>query len=109
MQYQMEKFIITYYVPESHLNITKEALFKTGAGFFGLYDKACWQTKGTGQYRTLEGANPFHGKVDELCVIEEFKVEVLCEKQYLKLTIDALIDAHPYETPVYSVIQCFNP
>lgn len=105
----MERFLITYYVPESHLDATKEALFKTGAGFFGLYDKACWQIKGTGQYRSLEGSNPFYGKTQELSKVDEFKVEIMCEKKLLSAAIKALLAAHPYETPVYTITQSIEP
>jgi structural toxin protein (hemagglutinin/hemolysin) RtxA len=108
MQYQMESFLISYYVPESHLEITKEALFKAGSGFFGLYDKACWQIKGTGQYRTLEGANPFHGTTDAISIIDEYKVEIMCTKEHLTKSIEALLESHPYEVPVYQVFPIFS-
>jgi hypothetical protein len=104
----MEKFLISYYVPESHLELTKEALFKAGAGFFGLYDKACWQIKGTGQYRTLEGANPYHGCTNEISMVDEYKVEIMCSKEHLKLSIEALLNAHPYEVPAYNIFQIFQ-
>lgn len=35
-------FKLSYYVPESHLEITKEAIFKAGAGKVGEYSKCCW-------------------------------------------------------------------
>ncbi len=44
---------ICFYVPESHLEKVKEALFATGAGRIGDYDHCCWQTRGTGQFRPL--------------------------------------------------------
>ena len=108
MQYQMENFLIGYYVPESHLEITKAALFKAGAGFFGLYDKACWQVKGSGQYRTLEGANPFHGVANEISIVEEYKVEIMCAKEHLKNAIEALLASHPYEVPAYHVFPILS-
>ena len=34
---------ICYHVPESHLDITKQALFSAGAGRVGAYEHCCWQ------------------------------------------------------------------
>lgn len=52
---------INFYVPESHLEIVKQALFDAGAGRQGDYDQACWQCLGQGQFRPLKGANPSIG------------------------------------------------
>ncbi|MEQ9565781.1 MAG: NGG1p interacting factor NIF3, partial [Pseudomonadales bacterium] len=54
------------YIPENHLETVKEALFAAGAGTQGAYDQCCWQVRGQGQFRPLEGSNPHLGKQDEL-------------------------------------------
>jgi structural hemagglutinin/hemolysin toxin protein RtxA len=97
-------YLICFYVPESHCEIVKEALFSKGAGDFGNYDKACWQTLGTGQYRPLEGATPHIGTVAQLETLPEYKVEIICPKEKLTSCIQALIEAHPYEVPAYQII-----
>ena len=53
---------LTFYVPETHLESVKQALFEKGAGKIGRYDCCCWQTKGVGQYRPLDGSDPFKRK-----------------------------------------------
>ena len=53
---------INFYVPETHLEIVKDALFQAGAGKIGHYDHCCWQTKGTGQFRPLDSSSPHIGK-----------------------------------------------
>lgn len=45
---------ITFYVPESHLESVKTALFDQGAGKIGHYDCCAWQAEGIGQYRPLK-------------------------------------------------------
>ena len=35
-----------YFVPESHLEQTKQALFDVGAGKIGEYDSCAWQEDG---------------------------------------------------------------
>ena len=94
---------IVFYVPESHLESVKEALFKAGAGKIGDYDCCAWQTLGQGQFRPLEGSDPFIGQTDKVETMAEYKVELVCEKAVLKAAVAAMIAAHPYEEPAYSV------
>ena len=52
---------LCFYVPESHLEEVKEAVFAAGAGKMGDYDACAWQTAGQGQFRPGEGADPHIG------------------------------------------------
>ncbi len=89
------------YVPASHLEILKSAVFSAGAGRLGNYDLCCWQCPGKGQFRPLSGAAPFLGRENSLEEVEEWKVEFLCPGECLKQVIAALKAAHPYETPAF--------
>ena len=40
---------IEFYVPSSHLEAVKSAMFDAGAGRVGNYDCCSWQTSGEGQ------------------------------------------------------------
>ena len=42
----MHFFRLDVYVPDSHVEAVKTALFHAGAGNFGNYDSCCWQTAG---------------------------------------------------------------
>ncbi len=101
-------YSIVFYVPESHCEIVKTALFKAGAGQYSGYDRCSWQTSGTGQFRAKSTATPFLGTQGKLETITEYRVEMICEDKYLKAAIQALKNAHPYEVPAYSVIQIVN-
>lgn len=94
-----------FYVPESHLNEVKEALFAIGVGVQGNYDKACWQCLGQGQFRPSETANPTIGNQGALCYVPEYKVEMLCKAVLIEQAIKQLQASHPYEEPAYSVIR----
>ena len=98
-------FKLCYFVPESHLEATKLAVFNAGAGKIGDYDQCAWQCKGQGQFRPLEGSNPFLGQKDELEVVNEFKVELVCAEAKIQGAIEALKQAHPYEEPAYEVFR----
>jgi len=99
---------LTFYVPETHLEAVKEAVFAVGAGRIGDYDCCSWQTLGEGQFRPLAGSQPFIGQpvaegVGELEKVVEYKVEMVCEDQYVVTALKALISSHPYEEPAYDV------
>ena len=98
-------FKLCYFVPESHLEITKQAVFRAGAGKIGDYDQCAWQCKGQGQFRPLEGSDPFLGQKGELEVVTEYKVELVCEEAKIQGAIEALKQAHPYEEPAYEVCR----
>lgn len=96
---------LCYFVPESHLEETKQALFKAGAGRIGEYDSCAWQCAGQGQFRPLEGSNPFLGEKGEIEHVNEYKVELVCEDRLIISAVNALKQAHPYEEPAYEVYQ----
>lgn len=94
---------LTFYIPESHLEIVKNALFEKGAGKIGNYDSCCWQTKGEGQYRPLENSNPFLGEQHKVSHEVEYKVEMVCEDHLVDVVIETLLKTHPYETPAFFI------
>jgi len=94
---------LCFYVPESHLEAVKQAVFDAGAGRMGDYDSCCWQVLGKGQFRPLKGADPHIGKVGELEHVEEYRVETLCSGDVVREVIRALRAAHPYEEPAFDV------
>lgn len=96
---------LVVYIPESHLEPVKKALFAAGAGKMGNYEDCCWQTQGKGQFRPTEGADPHTGEVGKLETVAEWKVEMVCEKKNLSAVIKALKDAHPYETAAFHVTE----
>ena len=97
---QLYKF--EFYVPESHLEEVKNALFAAGAGRIENYDCCCWETPGTGQFRPLKGSKPYLGKTDSVEKVQEYKVEMVCDEEFIGSVIKAFKSAHPYETPAYS-------
>lgn len=99
---------ITFYVPQNHAESVKQAMFDAGAGKWGNYDQVAWQVLGEGQFRPLAGSSPAIGEQDELTILPEYKVEMLCQDEVIKEAISALISAHPYEEPAYDWIKLEN-
>lgn len=98
-------FKLCYFVPGSHLEETKQALFDAGAGKIGDYDQCAWQCEGQGQFRPLAGSDPFLGQQGRLETVREFKVELVCDDGRIQDAIAALKKAHPYEEPAYEVYR----
>ena len=101
-------FKLCFFVPESHLEPVKSALFALGAGKIGNYDCCAWQVAGQGQFRPLEGSAPFIGKKCTVEKLVEYRVEMVVSDEIIKPVIEALVDAHPYEEPAYEYWQV-NP
>lgn len=101
-------YLLYFYVPESHCEKVKTALFDAGAGKFNDYDCCCWQVKGRGQFRPLEKSNPFLGSKGRLEKVEEMKVEMICSDEIVKKIVTTLKKAHPYEEPAYGLIKMDN-
>lgn len=98
-------YLLSWLVPESHLEETKNAVFSAGAGSIGAYQHCAWQTPGQGQFMPLPGSNAFIGEVNQLENVAEYKVEVVCSGDVVKQAVDALKKSHPYETPAYQVFR----
>ncbi|NIC07511.1 YqfO family protein [Billgrantia bachuensis] len=94
---------LAFYVPLEDAEAVKEAVFASGAGRIGDYEACCFETRGTGQFRPLDGANPHIGQVGDLEKVEEVKVELVCEDQLIHDAVAALRAAHPYEEPAFDV------
>lgn len=97
----MQLYKIVFFVPEEQKEAVKEAIFAAGAGRYENYDKCSWEVLGTGQFRPLEGSNPFIGSQGAVESVEEYRVETLCKEELLDEVLRVLVEAHPYEEPAY--------
>jgi hypothetical protein len=95
--------LLYFYVPESHLETVKRALFDAGAGRWGQYRDCAWQCRGTGQFLPEEGSRPFTGHAGKLERLTEYKVEMICPRNIIASVVRRLLEAHPYEEPAYGI------
>ncbi|TBU95677.1 YqfO family protein [Phytopseudomonas dryadis] len=94
---------LCFYVPETHVDSVKAAVFAAGGGRVGQYDHCCWQTLGRGQFRPLEGSQPFLGQNGTLETVAEWKVELVVADELIHNAVKALKQSHPYEAPAFDV------
>ena len=96
---------LAFYVPESHLDAVKNAVFAAQAGRIGHYEHCCWQVLGQGQFQPLDAAKPFIGTPGILETLSEYRVELVCDDAHIKAAVAALKATHPYEEPAYEVYK----
>ncbi len=96
---------LTVYIPETHVDAVKQALFAAGAGRYENYECCSWQVLGEGQFRPLPGSDPHIGSQGKVETVAEFRVEMICPEEKAREVVDALIAAHPYEEPAYGLTK----
>ncbi len=94
-----------FYIPESHLELVKQAVFDVGGGRIGDYEHCCWQVAGVGQFRAGAAANPFIGKPGKLETVDEYRVELVVEDALVRAVLAAMKLAHPYEEPAFDIVR----
>ncbi|MEI8243055.1 MAG: NGG1p interacting factor NIF3 [bacterium] len=95
---------LTVYIPETHVEPVKTALFAAGAGRYAGYDCCAWQVLGQGQFRPLDGSRPFLGQANQVARVPEYRVEMIVTEDAVPAVLAALKAAHPYEAPAYDLV-----
>jgi hypothetical protein len=97
------------FVPRSHVEDVRQALFDAGAGKIGKhYDQCSFNTAGYGSFRPLKGAGPTIGEIDVQERVEETRIEVIYLKSNERKLLLALYEAHPYEEVAYDLFDIQN-
>jgi dinuclear metal center YbgI/SA1388 family protein len=96
------------YVPESHVDKIRDAIFMAGAGVIGNYDLCSFTTQGTGSFRGGEGTNPFAGEKGKMHFEKEVRLETIMFSHLRDKVVRALLEAHPYEEVAYDIYPLEN-
>ncbi|MEV5963538.1 Nif3-like dinuclear metal center hexameric protein [Kribbella sp. NPDC051952] len=99
----MDKLVV--FVPVDETQAMLDALAKAGAGQLGDYERAAWSGVGEGTFRPLEGANPTIGKVGEIEVVPEHRLEMILPRRKRRAVVEALIATHSYEEPAFDLYE----
>lgn len=97
------RYKVVVFVPTSHVESVKAAMFQAGAGAQGDYESCTWSVVGSGQFVPKMGANPYLGEIGKVETVEEARLEVLVDRIHLHAVIEAMCCAHPYEEVAYDV------
>lgn len=96
---------LNFYVPTENKEEVKNALFELGAGKYENYEHCCFETLGTGQFKPVNHADPFIGKIGKVEKVEEYKVEMVTPDELIEAVIQRLKEVHPYEEVAYEVFK----
>ncbi len=91
------------FVPDGDADAVASAMHDAGAGAIGDYDRAMFQSSGTGSFRPLDGARPAIGQVGEVERVAETRLEMVAAPAVRESVRAAMWQAHPYEEVAYSV------
>jgi dinuclear metal center YbgI/SA1388 family protein len=95
---------LSVFIPETHFEAVRTALFQAGAGSIGNYDQCGFYSKGTGSFRGGAGSNPYLGKTGALEEVPELRFETLFSKGLKPQVLEALKASHPYEEVAFDLI-----
>ena len=60
-----------------NLEKVRDAVFEAGGGHIGLYSNCSFTSAGEGTFLPNDGSNPFSGKLNELSIEKEQKLETV--------------------------------
>lgn len=99
---------IATYIPREYTNALMDRITEVIVPVYEGYDRTFSLTDVTGTWRPLDGSDPFIGTHGEIEISPEVKVEFVIRKNDLKVTIDTIVDVHPYEEPAIDVIEMID-
>lgn len=101
-------FKLAVFVPEEALDKVRSAICDAGGGVIGDYRYCTFSTPGKGTFLGGESAKPYIGETGQLEQVDEYRLEVLVEKNVLSSAIKAMVEAHPYEEVAYDIYPLSN-
>lgn len=96
------------FVPASHEDILKNALFNAGAGDIGNYSECSFSSPGEGSFKGGPGTSPFVGTPGQRHLEAEKRVEVIFPGHRSAAVLAAMKRAHPYEEVAYDLVNLAN-
>lgn len=104
-----ERYVkLVVFIPAAHTAAVHQAISAAGAGWIGNYSHCSFQTRGTGTFLPLAGADPYIGQPGELEQVEEVRLETIMPVTGLDAVLQAMLKAHPYEEVAYDLYPLEN-
>ena len=94
---------LVVFVPREALDAVREALFETGAGRIGDYERCSWYTEGTGTFLGGKSTAPSVGQPGREERVAELRLETVYPADREAEIVAALRGAHPYEEPAFDL------
>jgi dinuclear metal center YbgI/SA1388 family protein len=101
------KKLVTY-VPLSHAEAVRNALFEAGAGHIGNYSDCSFNADGSGTFKGNYHTNPYVGEPGKRHTENEVRIETIYPAVLESKLLMALVLAHPYEEVAYDLYPLTN-
>ncbi len=99
---------ISTFAPLASADVVREALGKAGAGSIGEYSFCSFSVVGKGRFLPSDKANPHIGQQGMLEIVDEERIEVVCDRADAPKIISAMKEAHPYEEVAFDIVPLLN-
>jgi dinuclear metal center YbgI/SA1388 family protein len=106
-KHNLLKKLVTY-VPNSHAEVVRNALFEVGAGNIGDYSECSFSAEGTGTFKGNDNTNPYVGEPGTRHSENETRIETVYPANLESKILMALVLAHPYEEVAYDLYALTN-
>lgn len=101
-------FSLVFYTPIENAEKVRNAVLDAGVGHIGNYSRCSFNNTGQGTFLANNNAHPYVGKKGVLHTENEIRTEITVPEYLLRRSIQALTDTHPYEEPVWNVVDLHN-
>lgn len=96
---------VSVFVPTDYAENVKKAVCEKGAGEYENYSNCTFTSFGRGEFKPLEGSDPFIGEKGSVASADECEIKFICPSSKLNEVIKAMLEAHPYEVPAYNIFS----
>ncbi|MBR1987980.1 MAG: hypothetical protein IKA36_02960 [Clostridia bacterium] len=108
MIFDIKKVKIFVMVPNKNVEQLINSVCDAGAGVIGNYTHCTFSTKGKGSFVPNNEASPYIGKINKLEIVDEMKVEFVCDVNNVKNVLNTIRKVHPYEEPGIDIIPLLD-
>ena len=99
----MSNVKIVTFVPLANADDVRRAFGDAGAGVIGEYSYCSYSVVGKGRFMPSANARPYIGQSNVAEIVEEERIEVVCDRADAKAVIAALRKVHPYEEVAFDI------
>lgn len=104
----VKKVQILVTVPKDYAQEIRDAICGAGAGVMGNYTYCSMSMQCTGRFKPSSEANPYIGEKNKCEVVNEERIEVVCDISIVKDVLKKLREVHPYEEPGIDIIPLID-
>jgi len=104
----MNRIKIVTFVPIENADAVRLALGQAGAGAIGEYSFCSFSSTGKGRFVPSDQAHPHIGQSGRAEIVDEERIEVVCDRQDARVVIAALHSSHPYEEVAFDIHELLD-